>query len=90
MIACNAYQITKSFNNGKISSSIKRLRKPTLPDVDGAILEWFSHTCSCLLDFPINGEMVLEKANELTSFGDCETPISDKPLENLPLYIDSW
>lgn len=82
-IACNADQITKSFNDGKISSSVKRLRKPTSPDVDTTLLEWFGRTRSCLPDFPISGEMLLEKANELASFSDGEIPISSS-------WINRW
>lgn len=56
----NKEKIVKSFNEG--GSQAKKIRFCEKPDVDSALLKWFSQCRSANL--PINGPLLIEKAEE--------------------------
>ena len=82
-IITKADQIKKCFHDGKFKPDAKRLRKPSLETVDAALLQWFSHLRSSEPDFPISGEMILQKAVELASLDGCEKPVT-------PSWVHRW
>ena len=69
-IASNATNIKKVYDENKLASSCKRMRKPTLEVVDTSLLQWFSNMRSSHPDFPMSGEMLLEKAQEFGRLSD--------------------
>ena len=54
-------QINRLVNNNEVSTSTKRVRKPTMEDVDTALLRWFNQLRSTQSDFLVSVEMLLDK-----------------------------
>ena len=79
-IITKADQIKKCFHDRKFKPDAKQLRKPSLETVEAGLLQWFSHLRSSEPDFPISGEMILQKAVELAS---CKKPVT-------PSWVHQW
>ena len=86
-IASNASRIKYLVDNNEVSTSTKRVRKPTLEDVDTALLRWFSQLRSTQPDFPVSGEMLLDKAKQFASLSGT---VSDKSVMLGPSWISRW
>lgn len=56
----NKETIVTAIENGGVSGSSKRLKKPTYENVDKAVLEWFKLTRR--QNLPISGGLIKEKA----------------------------
>ena len=75
-LASNVEKIKKAYEENIIGSSSKRMRKPLFEDVDMSLLAWFNHVRSTRPDFPINGSVLLDKANEHASLNGYERRVS--------------
>ncbi|GJQ76772.1 hypothetical protein Trydic_g15612 [Trypoxylus dichotomus] len=78
----NKEKILKSFDEG--GAQAKKIRLPEKPDVDSALIKWFSQCRSANL--PINGPLLMKKAEEFGRLlGDSEFKCSDGWLHRFKL-----
>ena len=74
--------LKRKFESSEFSSNTKRFRSCTHKDVDTALLVWFKQARSN--NIPVNGPLLLEKANSLAS------AVGDESFSVTTGFIDRW
>ena len=74
--------LKRKFESSEVSSNTKRFRSCTHKDVDTALLVWFKQARSN--NIPVNGPLLLEKANSLAS------AVGDESFSVTTGFIDRW